>query len=241
MLCLAPYTRPPRRWGSCGFSLIELLVVISIIAMLIGLLLPVLGTARSAGWRTKCLANIRSLEQAHWLYMMENRGLMVASGHSGPTLAWLNALKPFQNGRLVVQSPVDRSPHWPASEGGQGLTPERKTSYGLNDYLTPTYPFKRLDVIARPSTVVHYVMMAPLGTGAASDHIHAESWFDPSIPQYTGLTASDELFVNAHGGKPESMQALSNYGFLDGHAATLPFSRVYTDPTHNSFDPLAGQ
>ncbi len=51
-----------------GFTLVELLVVISIIALLIALLLPALAKAHKLALRTVCAANIRSLIQAILIY-----------------------------------------------------------------------------------------------------------------------------------------------------------------------------
>jgi prepilin-type N-terminal cleavage/methylation domain-containing protein/prepilin-type processing-associated H-X9-DG protein len=58
-------TREP---GRPGFTLIELLVVIGIIAVLFSILLPSLGRAREAAKRTNCLANLRTLGQAMFVY-----------------------------------------------------------------------------------------------------------------------------------------------------------------------------
>ncbi|MEM0914257.1 MAG: prepilin-type N-terminal cleavage/methylation domain-containing protein [Planctomycetota bacterium] len=55
-----------------AFSLIELLVVISIIALLIGILLPVLGSARASARASVCLSNLRQLMIANTAYSVDH-------------------------------------------------------------------------------------------------------------------------------------------------------------------------
>lgn len=59
-----------------GFTLVELLVVIGIVALLISILMPALQRARTAAQRTQCLSNLRQIAVGYRMYIDENRGFL---------------------------------------------------------------------------------------------------------------------------------------------------------------------
>src|SRR5579859_3266005 len=60
--------------GRRGFTLVELVVVIAIIALLLTLLLPVLVGARAQSRCVTCMSNIRQLTEAYIAYCSNNDG-----------------------------------------------------------------------------------------------------------------------------------------------------------------------
>jgi prepilin-type N-terminal cleavage/methylation domain-containing protein len=84
-----------RSWD--GFTLIELLVVVALMAVLAGLLFPVLAEARDAARRSRCLSNLHQLSLAHQLYIGEYDDTLpswVMRGREGPLL-WTELLRPY--------------------------------------------------------------------------------------------------------------------------------------------------
>jgi prepilin-type N-terminal cleavage/methylation domain-containing protein/prepilin-type processing-associated H-X9-DG protein len=112
-----------------GFTLVELLVVIGIIALLISILLPALNRARQAANSVACQSNLRQIGQAIHLYVAEHNGTLPAGQFefAGGTDFWvqmgltlpatLSRVMGSQVADLRELNPVFQDPEFPQVSG----------------------------------------------------------------------------------------------------------------------------
>lgn len=233
-----------------GFTLVELLVVIAIVALLVGILLPALGRARSSARSVVELSRLRDLGLASRAYADDNGGLLQISTHSRgfdwfeSGFAWPHALygyfadaalDPFAPpggaawSRVVnehYRSPLDPTEGVAPDEGP--ATADPRVSFGSNVYFelglgedVPGNPIQRLVRPFRRETVIRL----PAQTiGFAS--------LGPTDPTRTIRRDHHMAHFWKHSdGTPDSVP-LGRHGggegylFLDGHAEVLRFERT---------------
>jgi prepilin-type N-terminal cleavage/methylation domain-containing protein/prepilin-type processing-associated H-X9-DG protein len=118
-----------------AFTLVELLTVVSVLALLAALLLPVLARARDRGRQATCLAHLRQLATAHQLYVQDWDEQFPAWWQDGPPrpepfgprVYWPEMLREYAGHEGIYTDPAFTWPGAPA----EGLK--------LADYSLPTW------------------------------------------------------------------------------------------------------
>ncbi len=88
-----------------GFTLVELLVVIGIIAVLIAILLPALSKARSSAKQVACASNLRQIGMAAHMYANENHGWLPYASYTS-SIKWTTMLEPYLKNKVGVTGGV---------------------------------------------------------------------------------------------------------------------------------------
>ncbi len=144
------------------FTLIELLVVIAIIAILAGMLMPALQSARERGRTASCLSGIRQLGMANVLYAESNADYFIyAVKYSGGTKYWCGE-----------------------SKSGWG---DINTEGGLNDYLGKSKKIRECPSVEFKSDSSTASGTGGYGYSEAIGSYSTDSWSWDSIPAKTSI------------------------------------------------------
>jgi prepilin-type N-terminal cleavage/methylation domain-containing protein/prepilin-type processing-associated H-X9-DG protein len=194
-----------------GFTLIEMLVVIAIIALLAAILFPVFSRVRENARRTSCGSNMRQLALGLMQYVQDydemvppERILHGACCDSGPT--WRQLIFPYVKSVQIYQCPSN-----PVKSRSDSSTwgPILYPSYAGN--VGPTLTVGTFQVVSLSST--GYRLARFNNPSLTIAIVESESTFEPRYQPTAGTPATNKLFAGHLN--------VSNYIFLDGHVKTL--------------------
>ncbi|MFZ2656287.1 MAG: type II secretion system protein [Victivallales bacterium] len=200
------------------FTLVELLVVVAIIAILAGMLLPVVSKARSTAKQSCCINNSRqiNLAMAHYIsdyndnipYVSDNAAGMAA------THFWSENFQDYIHNTQILLCPVvDNKPLLVTSV----FRP--RCDYGRNfSHIStkPVMPMTKLRNIRNPACVMEFVDARRNHSG------YDDSWL-VYCPRCDTTTTTQMKNVDVR------HLDFANVTFWDGHVDSLKWSEIQTD------------
>ena len=192
-----------------GFTLVEILVVMGIIAVLLGILFPTFSHVREKGRQTVCQSNLRQIAAAMQQYIQDCDGVypqeMFVYKANGVTteVAWQEVLLPYTKSRAIFHCPT----HTISKE---------KTRFEYNDYVLNIERLSTFTLSASSTLTVNGKHEAEIpNTSTIWLNEDKVTIFENHECDYCGhgVSSCGRYFVKStiHGGG-------GNYSFLDGHA-----------------------
>jgi prepilin-type N-terminal cleavage/methylation domain-containing protein len=219
--------------GRDGFSLIELLVVVSIIAVLAGMLLPAIGMVRDAARSVSCRNQLRQLIVAELTYAGEQEGRFT------PT-------------NLDSSLPGSSQTYWPSLLANADVIDEKAAGYGdlrLGIFHCPVVQTSQMQHgggfgLVRTWTMANHRYQSGsggqcyrLGNPGAMALI-MDTWFGPTASAYRPFSTHIEVAcgrctnwaTSAQGVGAARHRGLVNLACLDGHIEGRSSATLAADP-----------
>lgn len=196
-----------------AFTLVELLAVIAIIALLVGLLLPAVQSARAAARSAGCKSQLRQIGLAIQQHCDLHNGEFPKWSHAGAGRSWIDSLADHLEGvdsiRICAEDPL-------ATE----RLSARATSYVLSDYLSaddvPGAVRNRNKLVATSKTIAVFEGADERAPRPEHDHAHASQWFSRLNRTWglVGQAIDADLQTDRH-------HAAAHYLYVDGHVSVI--------------------
>lgn len=240
----ARQTHPAPRGGRHGgFTLVELLVVIGIIAVLIAILLPALSRAREMAKQIRCLSNIRQVGMSIAMYTNNNKGFFPAPSNRFPFTPipwdWVyfrpeqgptqnSAIAPYlwsqwADGQVppVMICPSDDNTYRPATFNNEPYP----YSYAMNATVAGVYNnYKSTMNVAQISDTSEKIVLIE----ETEDSLNDGNWWPFG---YDLLSVRHDHHLGSADSYGNDTDHRGNVAFVDGHAAFE--TRAYVqDPKH---------
>lgn len=231
-----------------AFTLIEMLLVVSIIVLLIALLLPSLRSARDSARAAQCLAILHANSTGFLGYAYDNQSLLFPMSH-GVGEYWHSRLLPYFGGnpdsllcpaamRPPTSSPAPFNSAW--GPGG-GFLDNKSGSYGLNLWFIPHGDFAN-DASITVTRIDYF--FSTRQDDAARIPVFADARWVGGWPDDQDIFPTDVTFgwqQHAQGyfmGRfcGDRHQMAVNVGFLDGRADRIPLRELWQLKWHKNFE-----
>jgi prepilin-type N-terminal cleavage/methylation domain-containing protein/prepilin-type processing-associated H-X9-DG protein len=224
-----------------GFTLVELLVVIGIIALLISILMPALSKAREQANAVKCLSNQRNLGSALVLFTQEQKGYLPKAWFNDapypggpswrfvpPKIGWDYVLLQYLgNNREIFRCPADEPGEFRGGDAYAGGDSDRipasyrinishQHAFGVPDVpaIRPLYATK-LSKLKNSSRAIMFFD----GANEPPRWHHVATWEISPFGQVR-KNFKNNVGWNKHRGR-------ANYTFADGHAESLLWEETW--------------